>query len=75
MNKSAQRQSAREKPPVNYSHMAHGTGESRSEFGDLGGRAVQKKITNPKDVKQKVQELFGLLNCHPSVQLFMEPLE
>ena len=79
-----QRTSQRAKPPVNYNSMAAGTGElsASMDYGEVSGaRAVQKKIApistqlSPKDVRQKCEQVFQLLRCHPSVQLFLEPLD
>lgn len=30
---------------------------------------------HPKDVREKCEGVFRLLNCHPSVSLFLEPLD
>jgi hypothetical protein len=76
-----QRQSLRDKRIVNYNSMASGTGEisASMDYGEVSGqsRAVQKKtnLMNPKDVKQKCEGVFQLLRCHPSVSLFLEPLD
>lgn len=50
------------------------------DYGEVSGinqRAVQKKqsLTNPKDVRQKCEQIFQLLNCHGSISLFLEPLD
>ena len=79
-----QRTSQRGKPPVNYTLMATGTGElsASMDYGEVSGaRAVQKKVVttapqmSPKDVRQKCEQVFQLLRCHPSVQLFLETLD
>eukprot|EP00347_Sterkiella_histriomuscorum_P022025 403331949 len=83
LNKSGQRISAREKRPVNYNSMAAGTGEisASMDYGEVSGqnqRAVQKKpgnLNNPKEVKQRCETLFQTLKCHPSISLFLSPLE
>jgi hypothetical protein len=60
--------------------MAHGTGEARiglGEYGDTGNRALQKKssLTDPKEVRLKVEHILSLLRCHKSAQLFLDPLD
>lgn len=86
MSKGGQRISAREKRPVNYNSMAQGTGEHNAsmDYGEVSGlnsRALQKKVStgnvlnNPKDIRQKCEHVFQLLRCHPSIHLFVQPLD
>jgi hypothetical protein len=63
--------------------MAAGTGElsASMDYGEVSGqnqRAGSKKpsnLTNPKEVKQRCDNLFQTLKCHPSISLFLEPLD
>lgn len=86
MSKGGPRISAREKRPVNYNSMAQGTGEisASMDYGEVSGlnsRALQKKPStssgqpNPKDIRQRCEHVFQLLRCHPSIHLFVEPLD
>lgn len=60
--------------------MEKGTGAVSDglDYDISGSRAaVQKRPNqvNPKDIKQKVEQVFQLLRCHSGVQLFLEPLD
>ena len=77
-----QRISARDKRPVNYNTMAAGTGElsASMDYGEVSGtnaRNIQRKSNpmNPKDIKSKCELVFQSLRTHPSVYLFLEPLD
>lgn len=87
MGKSGQRISAREKRPVDYNRIIQGTGElsASMDYGEFSGtnsKALQKKVStsstsqvNPKDIRQRCEHVFQLLRCHPSIHLFVEPLD
>jgi hypothetical protein len=80
-NNSLERMS-RVKKPVNYNNMVQGIGEisASMDYGEVSGvnnarHSKKNAPANPKDTKQRCEQMFQLLSCHPSVDLFMQTLD
>lgn len=53
---------------------------SNMDYNEVSGsnRAIKKSSSqqvNPKEIKQRCEQIFSLLKGHPSVYLFLEPLD
>jgi hypothetical protein len=64
---------------VDYSSLAAGTGDISANMDYNPRNSIQKKQSNPpanyKDTRQRIENIFSLLEGHPSCYLFIAPLD